>query len=1010
MKRSTSSRRRPRAAQGASFRAWQLFACAIGILAVVAFLARNRQADPSPPVKPETDHLAEAKRALAAGRFSAAGQSAAAMLAQQPNHAEALLIAGEVASRRDDLPAALAYYQRLPDSDDPDIVLGHCAAADIALHLGEWQRAEQGFRKILRTARDHPLALTRLAYLLTLEGRSRWAIPLRLRLIAQGDSSTDNLAFLADVDRLAPIPPAFLPNNENETEWQALLGMATAALAEHEDERCQMLLDRVLAKSPQCPEALALQGRLLLALSPDRFARWCSQSPTTLRELPEFWHIGGRWLQSRQQFAAAARAFWEAVRRQPEHRGAHDGLAQTLTALGRTEEARGFSERHHQLDEFVSLVARTRVDPQNKDLVRRCAESSEQLGRVWEAYGWCRLGVTIDPGFEWAARTAARLRALLRPGMPQTIDEANPALKSDLSDLPLADWRRLAQAASTEQVAPALVAGSAPALVAGSAAPRAASATAFEEVAQSVGIEFVYQNGHDSHTPGPRLFEFSGGGCAVLDYDGDGLADLHLTQGSAWPPAADQTDYLDRLYRNRKGRAFDDVTRQARIEENRFSQGVAVGDFNQDGFPDLYIANIGGNRLLANQGDGTFADVTEPAGISGDAWTTSCLVADVNGDALPDLYDVNYVMGAGVFDLVCSIGDRPRLCGPKNFEPQPDQLWINLGDGRFADVSRKSGVHVAGGNGLGIVAADFDGGGKLSLFVANDQDANFYFVNQAAERGGPLLLDEQAAVLGLAFDGRGRAQACMGVAAGDANRDGRLDLFVTNFYRESNTLYLAGESGFFTDATAASGLAQPSYERLGFGTQFIDADLDGWEDLVVVNGHIEDRTSDRVPYAMRPQLFVNAGGRFVERSNEAGPYFSRLSLGRALAKIDWNRDGREDLLATHLETPTALLTNVTPDAGHFLAIELRGVTSERDALGAHVRVSAGGESWWRQLTAGDGYQASNERRLVFGLGRHDTAELVTVQWPAGGTEIFHNLPVNACYRIVEGRHEANAVP
>lgn len=1021
MKRKISSRRRSQSAQGASFRAWRLIAGALSMLAVVAFLVYDRQASPPSTLSPTIDHLAAAKRSLAAGRFSAAGESAAAVLAQQPDQAEALLIAGEVASRRGDLPAALAYYQRLPDSDEPGVVMGRCAAADLALHLGGWQQAEQGFRQVLQTAPDQPLALTRLAYLLTLEGRGRLAVPFRLRLIAQGDASSDNLAFLADRERLAPFPTEFLPDDEDQAEWQALLGLAAAALEEQEDERCQMLLDRVLAKAPECPEALVMQGQLLLAISPERFAEWRRPAPPALGELAEFWHISGRWLQSRREFSAAARAFWETLRRQPEHRGAHDGLAQTLAALGRTEDAKYFSERHLQLDGFVSLVLRTRVDPQNKELLRRCAESSEQLGRLWETYGWCRLGLASDPSFEWAARTARRIQPRLRPGLPQTIDEANPALRIDLSDLPLAEWRQLAQMApagrnqnapepATRAAATAQTVQVAPARVAGRAAPRAASAIAFEEVARSVGIDFIYQNGHDPQTPGPRMFEFSGGGCAVLDYDGDGFPDLYLTQGCTWPPQTDQTQYLDRLFRNGANGTFDDATKRARIEENRFSQGVAVGDFNQDGFPDLYIANIGGNRLLTNQGDGTFADVTEAAGVAGDAWTTSCLMADVNGDGLPDLYDVNYVMSADVFERTCSFGDRPRLCGPKNFEPQPDRLWLSLGDGRFADVSRESGADVAGGNGFGIVAADFDGSGKLNLFVANDQDANFYFVNQTRERGGPLVLDEQGALVGLAFDGRGRAQACMGVAAGDANRDGRLDLFVTNFYRETNTLYLADEYGFFRDATAATGLAQPSYDRLGFGAQFLDADLDGWEDLVVVNGHIDDRTSEGVPYAMRPQLFVNEGGRFRERSNDAGAYFSRPSLGRALAKIDWNRDGREDLVATNLETPAALLTNITPHAGYFLCVELRGVASGRDAIGASVRVSAGDETWWRQLTAGDGYQASNERRLVFGLGPHDTAELLTVQWPAGGTETFRDLHANACYRIVEGRHEANAVP
>src|SRR6185437_13094424 len=303
--------------------------------------------------------------------------------------------------------------------------------------------------------------------------------------------------------------------------------------------------------------------------------------------------------------------------------------------------------------------------------------------------------------------------------------------------------------------------------------------TRFAEAAASAGIDFRYFASQINDDGSRRMFQFTGGGVAVLDYDADGWPDLYLAQGCRWPPVAGQTEHMDRLYRNRGDGTFEDVTAQGRLAEDRFGQGVAVGDFNNDGFPDLYVANIGANRLYMNQGDGTFEDVTQSAGIQGEACTSSCLLADLNGDGLPDIYDVNYVQAADVYERVCSQNGKPRACAPTVFEPQPDRFYLNLGDGRFAERTEAAGMNVGGGNGLGIVAGDLDGSGRLSLFVANDQDANFYWSNETAELGAPPRFVERGVLSGLAYDGDGKALACMGVAAGDADGDGRLDLFVT---------------------------------------------------------------------------------------------------------------------------------------------------------------------------------------------------------------------------------------
>jgi hypothetical protein len=486
---------------------------------------------------------------------------------------------------------------------------------------------------------------------------------------------------------------------------------------------------------------------------------------------------------------------------------------------------------------------------------------------------------------------------------------------------------------------------------------------------------------------------------------------VYLTQGCRWPPVAGQTEHLDRLYRNLGDGRFKDVTAASKLAEDRFSQGAAAGDFDNDGFADLYVANVGVNRLYLNQGDGTFRDVGAAAGINAEGWTTSCLLADLNGDGLAEIYDANYIQGDGVYEKRCFQQGRGRACPPTIFEPQPDRFYLNLGDGRFEDRGESAGLRPPGGNGLGLVAGDFDGSGRLNLFVANDQDANFYFVNRAPAPGASPSFVEQGVLSGLAYDGDGKAQACMGVAAGDANGDGRLDLFVTNFYQESNTLYLQDAGGLFADATAASGLRAPSYEMLGFGAQFIDGELDGHPDLVLTNGHIDDFSHQGIPYEMPAQYFRGLGdGTFAQPpAGDLGPFFQQKRLGRGLARLDWNRDGKEDFVVSHLDSPAALATNTSRRTGHFLAVQLRGRQSSRDAIGATVTVEAGGRSTKQWLTAGDGYQASNQRQLIFGLGKETRVDKLSIRWPSGAEQEFRDLASNREWIFVENSPRATAL-
>jgi hypothetical protein len=303
------------------------------------------------------------------------------------------------------------------------------------------------------------------------------------------------------------------------------------------------------------------------------------------------------------------------------------------------------------------------------------------------------------------------------------------------------------------------------------------------------------------------------------------------------------------------------------------------------------------------------------------------------------------------------------------------------------------------------VAADFEDSGNISLFIANDGRPNFYFAPAAAAEAGPRW-QERGTISGLAYNDSGSTQASMGVAAGDANNDGLVDLFVSNFYNEADSLYINLGSGVFSDRSRHSGLHDPSWSFLGFGAQFLDADLDGWEDLIVTNGHVDDFTHKQIPYKMRAQFYRNRQARFTELfAKDLGPFFDEVKLGRGLAKLDWNRDGLTDVVISHLGDPAALLTNRTLRAGRGLGLRLVGTTRSRDAIGAKVSVRAGELHLQRQLTAGDGYQASNERRLEFGLGACHADVVLEIRWPGGALETFAGVRTGRDYLAVEGRRE-----
>ena len=525
----------------------------------------------------------------------------------------------------------------------------------------------------------------------------------------------------------------------------------------------------------------------------------------------------------------------------------------------------------------------------------------------------------------------------------------------------------------------------------------------FEDVSSARGLEHVYRNGEAG---GSLMVEAIGGGVGWLDFDRDGLWDLYFNQGGD-PAAVDRTDQpFDRLFR-RVGTAagdgaggFVDVTLPAGIRETGYGQGVAVGDFDDDGFDDVYVTNVGANTLYRNLGDGTFVDVTAAAGVGDERWSSSAAWADLDLDGDLDLYVCNYVRYDPCHPMDCrNVKGEPRICHPRDVEHWPDECYQNLGDGIFRPVAEAWGLVGPGNKALGVAVADFTNDGRPDIYVANDTTPNFLFVNEGVGADGGIVFRESATLLGCAVDRNGMAQASMGLAVGDYDDNGWLDVSSTHFYDESNTLYRnLGASGF-EDVTGLVGLHEPTLPRLGFGTAMADFNADGRQDLIVANGHVENYPGNPL-LKMKGQLFSFTGKRFRDCSSAAGAYFDEKLVGRGVALADYDGDGDLDVAIAHQNTPAALLENRS-DSGHWLTFQFIGERSNRRGIGARVTVTSGDRTWIRELCGGTSYASTHQPLLAVGLGDREGPCIVEVRWPSGATQRLEGVAVDQALLLRE---------
>ena len=518
----------------------------------------------------------------------------------------------------------------------------------------------------------------------------------------------------------------------------------------------------------------------------------------------------------------------------------------------------------------------------------------------------------------------------------------------------------------------------------------------FTDGTAAAGIHFVHQRGASIKK---HLVETMGSGCAFLDYDADGWIDLLLINGGSTPDSPPFTFRGHALYRNLGNGKFTETSAKSGIQGNgSYGMGVAVGDYDNDGYSDVYITTFGTNILYHNNKDGTFTDVSSVAGVSGSGWNTSAAFFDFDNDGYLDLYVTRYVDYDYQKTPHCADQNVRTYCHPKNFASVAGRLYRNLGNGRFRDVSKESGVASLEGKGLGVVAADFNEDGWMDLYLANDTTRNVLLKNN-----GNGSFTDMTLLSGTGYNSEGDAEAGMGTDAGDYNGDGKMDLVVTNYDLESNALYRNEGNWLFSDDRWLAGIARADHSLLGFGTGFLDFDNDGDTDLLVVNGHVldnADRVLDEIRYSQPVQLFENQQGRFTEN----GP-FQRLAaltpkVGRGTCFGDIDNDGDVDVLINNSGQAATLLRNEAK-SGNWLLLKLTGTRSNRDAVGAKVSVVTDTGSQTSQVRGGRSYLSASDQRVHFGLGSSSSVRLLKITWPSGMEQRFENMRGNQLLRFQE---------
>ena len=880
---------------------------------------------------------------------------------------------------------AIESSNMLPAANDTasvDSVMQHLLAFDAHLKAGEYSACERELHKAIQSDPNDQRGYRYLAQFLNAQGRRLEAGEQVVALEMLGGMSHGEAMSLIDLG--GPFQLADFGQFIDKSSV-SLFDLGQARFVYERGKRHQEVLDQIVRLADAFPESAAIaafHGRLLAEMGEtEQLTKWLASVPSDVSGHAEYWFAIGSWLVVQQRDREAVRAFGEAIRLDPTDRKSLTSLAAALDRLGSVDQARHVQQTVGSLDQILRLSTIA-----NAEQSIWIADQLQKLVRPWESLAWYRHAVEMQgavPQFvDDFQRRREKIQAWQNKGSRDQLRDARlkATIGFDITSFPLPDWKQHSSLAAADEDRKPM------------------SPLRFDDVAESVGITTTFTSDYPENGQDFFLYQANGGGIAVIDFDLDGQCDLYFAQ-SGGDPQVQNSSQPNQLYRQVSNGRFTDISRLSRTEDRGFSQGVCSADLDQDGFPDLVVANIGRDSLYINQGDGTFRQQSDWIDDPIDSWTSSIAVGDLNGDSLPDLIEVNYLNDPNIFKRPCH--GQHHECAPQRFKSAKNRMLVGSGDGRLVPWNQIPDSSIVPSYGMGIVIANFDRRAGNDVFISNDGNLNSFWKSKPADDKSFLLI-ECASIHGCSVGRSGYSQACMGIASGDFDRNGLIDLLVTNFYDEPVNLYLQNSSQFFVDEALSRGLATPSLKVLGFGTQAADFDNDGWQDAAVLTGHIYTATYAGIPYRMLAQLFRGQETGFsLEDPNGIGKYWQREQLGRTLALLDFDRDGRMDLVANHLDQPIAMLRNDSKSK-NWLQLELVGTGSERAAVGASVVVSADGQNWTAWRTSGDGYMCTNEPVIHLGLGDITSIEKIEIEWHTGSQQTFYDLKPNQRYLAIEG--------
>ncbi|NND99759.1 MAG: tetratricopeptide repeat protein [Pirellulaceae bacterium] len=950
-----------------------------------------------PPVASDRDtKIARADQLAGQGKFSEAGDIYQSVLLSAPDDVEALFRLANVYAAIGNLEQAIEIIEEIPE-DHPQAGLPALGqSADWYARLGNYDQSQKNFEKVLRLAPQAYVARRQLAFQLNRQGRRHEAAEHLRQLCRQGNILQDELHALISLS-----DPMFDDPSEPQPEGGGrrytpigAMGQARMLFGEHQYQQAADKVRSLVESGDAPPAVVAFYGRAVAeAQDDDQFRWWLSKTNDATKQFAEYWSAIGAFLMIDGKTKPAIRAFLEAVDRDPTDLASMSRLQSLFESTGQSAVAETWGERWRAVRDTVR--ANNRVadsQPPNVDEIANLANLLFELDRKLEAVMWKSI-------------------ESLHRGLPKQqiagLNEQRKHLIASNSGFP-SQSRRLCDVEIDTYPLPQLetsgAVASAPIRSSEKIDPPLIAAT-FHNVASDISLTHVFQVGSRPKSEGFTIYQTLGGAVAALDYDLDGHVDLSLGQGSGEPPS-----YVGKLsnvlYRQVDDR-LQEQTEAAGVSEYRYSSGMTVGDWNQDGFPDLVCANIGPNQLFINNGDGTFTSETLDDRNDLTLLPASLAVADLTGDALPDLFESNYIHDPDLARLPQrnAQGDVIQTLGPLTYQAGKDRLGINDGTGnvRFRPITSDKEVASPA---LGVVVTDFDPASGNEIFVGNDLKPNQLWVRDA----GADAWNDAAILQGCAFGFSGAATASMGIAAGDFDRNGKIDLHITNFQDQTVSLFLGRQTGF-QDRNVQWGLSTHSASVLGFGTQAIDYDNDSLLDLVVTNGHIENATVLAAPFQQPAQLFANRGNRFEWLNvDDRSGYWDAPHLGRGLARLDFNRDGNNDFVITHLGETTALMINATQTDNHWIQLQFIGVVSERDSIGTKITIRFDDQTRSEWITAGDGYFCNNESLIPFGLGPSKSIDEIQVDWPSGKQQTFTDVAVDQRLLILEHEDEPFTLP